>query len=444
MGRSKQGRPIKRRRVVLEADDSVVAEEQTTFAEQQQQQGEEELAKAIELLRKTPQDRVEAAAAEATRLDLSRKDRWVHLKLPKTSSIPLTTMSAVVFDDEDTMPISRAIDDDDSATIPVEGTTIDSTTFVSHVPPWLGGLGFARLSREDFVAFRKLHQAIKDRINNTNKHAQKKNGSTSTSSKLGWASWSGSVNDPRKRAFGFLPGTWGYDPETRNNRLDITMPETYVAEDTKTDERKRNKREMVVLDESDVPDGVREAIDNICRVFRECLLSKNERCDATPNAHDNDSGYRHRLAQFLRYENLVAAQPNLHSGRALLPVHLDDPLKDGFGVVIVTIGVEGSGTILFRDAKGVKNGVTMNLDEGEVYMLADRARDACAHGVLADARKEDCTSDGIPFSKRESLNLRFGLHDAMLPPSIVNGTNDAASSSLPVIPACNVFRHWDE
>ena len=36
-------------------------------------------------------------------------------------------------------------------------------------------------------------------------------------------------------------------------------------------------------------------------------------------------------------ERLVAAQPNLHNGARHLPPHLDFPLHDGFGVVIVTV-----------------------------------------------------------------------------------------------------------
>ena len=199
---------------------------------------------------------------------------------------------------------------------------------------------------------------------------------------------------------------------------------------------------MVVLEEYEVPDGVREAIQNICRVFRECLSSKDKDSNTTTKNNSDDDDYRHRLAQFLRYEYLIAAQPNLHSGRSLLPVHLDDPQKDGFGVIIVTIGMEGSGTILLRDAKGVKHGVALKLDAGEAYMLSDRARDACAHGVLADGRKDN----GIPFSNRESLNLRFGLHDVAAPSNTCteDNVNDATVSDFPIIPASNVFRDWDE
>eukprot|EP00536_Pseudo-nitzschia_multiseries_P016462 jgi/Psemu1/46302/gm1.46302_g len=455
MGRSKQGRPIKRRRVLLEADESLVAEEQTAFANPHHGEGEEELAKAIELLRKTPQDRVEAAAAEATRLDLTRKDRWIHLRLPALPSSSTTITSATVFteaendamfDTSGTMINSAITPVDETPTIHAAAAAAaasesNNNTVASSVPLWLGGLGFARLATEDYVAFQKLHQTIKDRVNNN--HKDKSEDSLSSSSNLEWASWSGSVEDPRKRAFGFLPGTWGYDPHVRNNRLDITMPANQDTEDVKDDERQRNKRAMVVLGGSEVPDGVREAIENLCRVFREALLEPRERkatstSVATGSGDIENDDYRHKLARFLRYEYLIAAQPNLHSGRALLPVHLDDPRKDGFGVVIVTIGMEGSGTILLRDSHGVKHGVAMMLEEGEAYMLSENARDACAHGVLAEIQRHD--NAGSTCCNRESLNLRFGLHDVAAP----LGRGDPGGSALSVIPSSNVFRHWEE
>ena len=43
---------------------------------------------------------------------------------------------------------------------------------------------------------------------------------------------------------------------------------------------------------------------------------------------------------------LVAATPNLHNGRAYLRPHLDEPLHDGFGIVIVTVAIRGDATIL--------------------------------------------------------------------------------------------------
>jgi hypothetical protein len=464
MGRSKQSRPIKRRRVILEADDSVLAEEQTTLIEQQQLLlqdnhgdvgGEEELTKAIEFLRKTPPDQLEAAAAEATRLDLARNDRWIHLRLPKfslPSSPTATNTIATVFNEKDsiekvenssnTTSNNKASPVNDKTTIDAvehaaTNTSESNTMFSSDVPSWSRGLGFARLASEDFVALQKLHQLIKDRINR--KRSESDNGmllSSSSSSNLEWASWSGSAEDPRKRAFGFLTGTWGYDPQIRNNRLDITMPKDNVEENAANNERKRNNRAMLVLEKSEVPKGVEKAIKNICRQFRTCLLSKEMDSRTIIDGAKRDQEYRFNLAQFLRYEYLIAAQPNLHSGRALLPGHLDDPRKDGFGVIIVTVGMEGTGTVLLRDAKGIHRGVAMRLEAGDAYMLSDRVRDACSHGVLADGFADNGRSN-IPFSERESLNLRFGLHD-LVPPS-----REGCESSPHLIPNSVVLRNWE-
>ena len=236
MGRIKQSRPIKRRRIILEADDSIIAEEQTTLVEQQQLllQGNqnnvssEELAKAIELLRKTSPDQVEAAAAEATRSDLARDDRWIHLRLPEFPLSPSKRMVsdvAIVFNEEQsfqkvekeshstrinhqslgqmqpTIDTSTCNEKTTKGVVENERTSTPkyrTASCSSHVPPWSRGLGFARLASDDFVALQKLHQLIKDRINR--KRSEDNN--------LEWASWSGSVQDPRKRAFAFLAETW--------------------------------------------------------------------------------------------------------------------------------------------------------------------------------------------------------------------------------------------
>lgn len=228
MGRTKQSRPIKRRRVVLEADESIVAEEQTSLPEQNQVAGgETELARAIDLLRKTPLDQVEAAAAEATRLDLTRSNRWIHLRPPKTLFSPSsTTTLAIAFNEYENNQIDQASIDsihgesvlkdnlvenhptsNDRTTIHATGDVVatnSSSEFGSLVPSWARGLGFARLASEDFEALQQLHQVIKDRIN----RGQNEVNDNVMSSGVEWASWSGSIDDPRKRAFGFLPGTW--------------------------------------------------------------------------------------------------------------------------------------------------------------------------------------------------------------------------------------------
>jgi hypothetical protein len=345
---------------------------------------EEDEAAAIALLKQAPQEQVEKAAADATRQAV--QEFWPRLK--------------IVTGNEDT------IKDDSDEGVPSINNDI------STVPVWANGLGTSR--RLDAAAFQTLKQ-LHDTI-------------TEQSPK---SSWSGSPTDPRQRAFGFLPDTLGYDATVRQ-RLDISMPwragEGHQEEDKgkqsgetdaaasmeEEEERRRNEQAMVLLEK--VPDGTKEAIEHVCALFRECVKESSSKND--------DSNVC--LANFLQYRNLIAAQPNLHNGRELLPMHFDHPSKDGFGVIIVTISIRGSGLILLQDSQGEQR-LAMPLQAGEAYMLADQARDACVHGVLTDMGKDH----------RESLNLRFGLHDM----AIHVGT-DGDTINICVC-ASKVLKHWE-
>ncbi|KAL3941838.1 MAG: hypothetical protein SGARI_000466, partial [Bacillariaceae sp.] len=274
---------------------------------------------------------------------------------------------------------------------------------ISKVPAWAIGLGPSRkLDTSAFAALQKLHHTI-----------------TTQSPK---SSWSGSPTDPRQRAFGFLPDTLGYDSQIRE-KLDISMPwraaegenntekksecaasnAKDTAKNEEDEERRRNEQAMVILE--NIPEGAKEAIEDLCGMFRDDL---KQSADTT------------HLADFLCYKNLIAAQPNLHNGRELLPMHFDHPLKDGFGVVIVTISMQGSGKILLQDSDG-ENRLAMPLQAGEAYMISNQARDTCVHGVLTDVGQDH----------RQSLNLRFGLHDVSI------GDNSA------VVSASEVLEHWE-
>ena len=96
------------------------------------------------------------------------------------------------------------------------------------------------------------------------------------------------------------------------------------------------------------------------------------------------------------------------SERACFPhrPHLDEPLHDGFGVVIVTIAVRGAAHILLRSGGGMDDRRCFRLEAAasEAYALSGVARDACLHGVLSEQGSE----------RRCSLNLRFGLHSSDL------------------------------
>ena len=337
---------------------------------------EEDEAAAIDLLKSIPQEQVEKAAADATRLDV--KQHWPVLLLR-----------------EQERDCGNGSDDGDNDQ--------SNRNIIYNVPAWARGLGPPqKLDDSAFAALQNLHNKI-----------------TLLSEK---SSWSGSPSDPRQRAFGFLPDTLGYNPSIRE-KLDISMPWRAAKEDQdlsngstvftsnasagtqkeEEEERNRNKKAMVILGE--VPEGTKDAIEHVCGIFRQVLMSSAE---------------TKSLAEFLCYENLIAAQPNLHNGRELLPMHFDHPLKDGFGVVIVTISITGSSKILLQqDTAGQ---LAMPLQAGEAYMLADQARDACVHGVLTDVGQDH----------RESLNLRFGLHDVP-----IDGSSDV------IVSASDVLKRWD-
>jgi hypothetical protein len=115
--------------------------------------------------------------------------------------------------------------------------------------------------------------------------------------------------------------------------------------------------------------------------------------------------------RFVCAEQLVAIQPNCHNGQGYLPLHLDDPGYEGFGVVIVTIAIEGAAAIVLESGAGAgasagpapqqpRPSWSFHLREGSGYAISGFARNRCVHGVLAEEGS----------SHRRSLNFRFGLH----------------------------------
>ena len=106
---------------------------------------------------------------------------------------------------------------------------------------------------------------------------------------------------------------------------------------------------------------------------------------------------------YVTLENLVAMQPNLHHETEHLPLHYDTPRNDGFGVVIVTVCMNGQGDIVIVDdgdkGETISKKFKFNIKQGELYVLSGHARNKCLHGVICKG-----------YGNRESLNLRFGLH----------------------------------
>ena len=81
--------------------------------------------------------------------------------------------------------------------------------------------------------------------------------------------------------------------------------------------------------------------------------------------------------------DLVAIQPNVHNNDPLLPLHLDQPRHDGFGIVIVTVGIQGSGDIVLDDQGdediSPQRSWTFPLQSGEMYVLCGPSRNLCRY-----------------------------------------------------------------
>lgn len=380
MGRSKAA--PKRRRIQSPRHESQIS---------QQEQ------KALAILQNAPQEVVEQAASEAIRTALPYWDS--NLFVQKS-----------LYDDSTT---NYTIDNNDETKVnhPSIRTSNKFPGLAIHT----------QIPQNDFSIFKQLHDLIKEKSRNN------------------MTSWSGSISDPRRRAFGFLPQTLGYNETIRNSFLDISTPGKVSNDegkynnsnsttnhdanlmgngddkDTKEKEQERNKDASVMLSPEEIPKGFNIALDRLLTYFQSCL-------DITP-------GQKRRHA-YLTRKNLIAAQPNLHCGRHLLPAHVDHPLKDGFGIFIITLAIRGGGaTVFLEDSSQTQKGC-FRLHEGQGYMLSGFVRNACTHGVLADDSnvEEDSHNDdksdsnsksdsngknevkGKSGAFRESLNLRFGLH----------------------------------
>ena len=232
---------------------------------------------------------------------------------------------------------------------------------------WPHGLvRFGALGAESLAVFSALHTLICDRL-----------GAHLT----GW----GGVGDKsgRLRGYGYMPNS----AIAAAHYAESHVMKEYVGHETETQDRDANRRASVLLTAADLPEGLEAALERLLAVLRPAV----------------DPKYRPVLVP----SNLVAAQPNLHRGKAYLRPHLDEPLHDGFGVVIVTIAIAGGASILIRAgpsgegaAAGALKECCFPLARGEAYALSGEARNTCLHGVLADDAS----------ATRESLNLRFGLH----------------------------------
>jgi len=246
----------------------------------------------------------------------------------------------------------------------VEAWTACAETASRHVdfgavPAAAFGLAKAVVPAEDHEIFVRLHDTIVERHRKT---------------MAGW----GGVDDSsgRQRCYGYFRNPAAEALHARSHSM------RELAGGRAAEDREANRRASSLLEPDDLPEGLDAALDRLCA------------CLAPQIAAASRSA--------LSPARLVAAQPNLHNGRRYLRPHLDEPLHDGFGVVIVTVAVRGSATVLLQTDGAARQRLCFRLESGgrEAYALSGAARDACLHGVLAD-------EGGEP---RCSLNLRFGLH----------------------------------
>ena len=225
------------------------------------------------------------------------------------------------------------------------------------------GLARAELPDEVFGPLKALHDIICRRV---------------AGDLTGW----GGVGDKsgRRRGYGYLASS----PIGAEHYQRSHVMKEYNGAEADSD-RAANRRASVLLAVDELPEKLHDALTALTALLRP-LLPERYRALIVP-------------------AQLVAAQPNLHNGRRFLRPHLDEPLHDGFGVVIVTIAITGTANILIRARpwdEERREDVHFPLAPRQVYALSGEARNVCLHGVLAP-------DEG---AARESLNLRFGLHSA--------------------------------
>lgn len=233
------------------------------------------------------------------------------------------------------------------------------------------GVGRFRLHRNQLCALTRLHKAVVSHFGN------------SSSGGGGGVTWGeGAQNiDPRRRMYGFLP----------NQRTELIQQGIKIQKEGNDSSNAEHDATMktACVDLSFgglLDDCMQEALRSITKQVHDLLPQ--------------------RYKKFATDENLIAVQPNLHNEASYLPLHLDFPRNDGFGVIIVTVAIQGSGTIVLVDEgdddDDEPTSWSFSLDpNGECYILCGDARNKCVHGVL-------CSRTDAFF--RETLNLRYGLH----------------------------------
>jgi len=287
--------------------------------------------------------------------------------MPRTKAIPTKKRSREDEDAELLAAAQRAIEQGERDEVASWEACVASPDRHIHWPHGLpeaaAGLVKLSLPAEDHAIFCVLHDAIKAR------HASKMAGWGGTDDRSG-----------RLRCYGYVRSPIAERHYTQSHAM-----REYDGAKAELD-REANRRASTMLERDELPNGFDAALANLCARVAEHVPAV----------------YRSAVSP----EQLVAAQPNLHNGQRYLKPHLDEPLHDGFGVVIVTVAVRGAAHVLLQSSAAAAGPSShcFRLDAAayEAYVLSGTARNACLHGVLSVEGSE----------ARESLNLRFGLHSA--------------------------------
>ena len=231
------------------------------------------------------------------------------------------------------------------------------------------GLFKIKLSQKHFNSIKYLHELILERVGKSNM-------------KL-WASDNSTEYQDTKQAptrcYGFLPHSKYESAHTLVRKGNVEMFAIETLDHERRKDQNANYNSSVSLDYDDIDSGMIKALSYIITTVRKKVAFKYMDC--------------------ISLNNITTLQPNLSNETDYLKCHIDSPLNDGIGVVIVTICIANEADIILS-ANDDHDHYHFHLKEGEFYVLSGPSRNTYSHGVLCAEK----------HFGRESLNIRFGLH----------------------------------
>jgi len=337
-------------------------------------------------------------------MDADAVTSGVNSRKRKLSSSPINLFnddSTASFSTEEATKISNSLPqpgDDELSRLQHAKSISKPPIFLPN--PFSKGIGKFTIPQPHATAIKQLHRAL-----------------TTT---LAGVAWGEGEEDPIRRMYGFLPGQrsrlldkYGIKiqrVESTNDEehaqatgttasTDLVLPKHHDTGDVVGDDsppyNRTNSNPQNNTSTMPISKGMLDALQTITKQVRALV----------PGPYK----------QFTTLENLIAVQPNLHNGAVFLPLHLDFPRCDGFGVVIVTVAVSGSGHVVLLDEGDTDEDEwkawsfplrsqqpPIDSTTTEAYIMCCDARNKCLHGVLCHEGS----------SQRETLNLRYGLHSA--------------------------------